>query len=306
MKSELYDILITLPPSYSKNAAQKVYPKISVLDAPAEAQKPPKQTSLKATQRDARRFVTLRDGLCQLPRNDVPPTEPHDDNTDATSTFSSASIVEPVSWPRLAYTSFMWWASAGEKRSGISEEEEEQSEQDTSLLASVDSPAGNLSHQSVYSEGNTQPQEIALIAYFRRLTTLIFTTLSDAVARQDAQDGDDSAQGYQDDPDDNADADADDGDNNDDGAETAAAGGSSYQEDDANEPLLGSGSQGRDREGEESTAPVLITASDMTQMGLDAWSAADRVFVEELLRLWWGREARVDGTRIRCCGIPIL
>ncbi|KAL1986422.1 hypothetical protein VTN96DRAFT_6342 [Rasamsonia emersonii] len=308
MKSELYDILITLPPSYSKNAAQKVYPKISVLDAPAEAQKPSKQTPLKATQRDARRFVTLREGLRRLPRNDVPPTGPHDDNTDAASTFSSASIVEPVSWPRLAYTSFMWWASAGEKRTGISEEEEEQTEQDTSLLASVDSPTGNISHQSVYSEENNQPQEIALIAYFRRLTTLIFTTLSDAVARQDAKDGNDSAEAYRDDPDDNdadADADADD----DDGAETAPAG-SSYQEDDANEPLLGSSGRNaadsQRQEGEESKAPVLITASDMTQMGLDAWSTADRVFVEELLRLWWGREARVDGTRIRCCGIPIL
>ncbi|KAL1963651.1 hypothetical protein VTN77DRAFT_7972 [Rasamsonia byssochlamydoides] len=301
MKSELYDVLVTLPPSYSKNATQKVYPKISVWDTSAEAQKSLKQTPLKATQRDARRFVTLREGLRRLPRNDVPPTQPDDDNMDAASTFSSASIVEPVSWPRLAYTSFMWWASAGEKRTGISEEEEEQTEQDTSLLASVDSPTGTLSHQGHLEESN-QPQEIALFAYFRRLTTLIFTTLSDAVARQDAQDhdGDDSAPGYQDEPD------TVEGGDDDHGAAETAPTGSSYQEVDANEPLLGSASQ-RDSHGEAGErAPVLITASDMTQMGLDPWSTADRIFVEELLRLWWGRKARVDGTRIRCCGIPIL
>jgi hypothetical protein len=296
IKSDLYDVLVTLPPSHSKDASQKVHPKISVLHSSAESKKSLKQTPLKATQRDARRFVTLREGLQRLPRNDSPPTQPDDDDIDSASTYSSTSIIESVSWPRLAYTSFIWWASAGEKRTGISEEEEEQSEQDTSLLANMDAS------QRLHFEESNQPQEIALIAYFRRLTTLIFTTLADAVARQDAEDDDDdnTAPRYHDEPDD-------------DDAEALAV--SSYQDNDDNEPLLGSTRERHNRDRDSSSnvqdeeldfAPVTVTVSDMTQMGLDPWSASDRIFVEELLRLWWGRQARVDGTRIRCCGIPIL
>lgn len=52
--------------------------------------------------------------------------------------------------------------------------------------------------------------------------------------------------------------------------------------------------------------PVTITIADMAEMGLDVWSATDRIFVEELVSLWWGRPAHVDSARIRCCGISIL
>lgn len=291
LKPELYDVLVTLPPSYSKDAARKVYPKISIVHPAAEPQKAVKSTSLKATQRDARRFVILRDGLRWLPRNEVDPSTGNEDDSDAASTFSTLSIIEPLSWPRLAYTSFLWWASAGEKSTGLSEEEDEQDEQDTSLLASA-APPGQLSHPGLHVEESSQPQEIALIAYFRRLTTLIFTTLADAVARQDAVDGDDDDQipaGYHDEPD----ADDDLPRSNDDDAV----------------PLLPPQHRRtrKDRpDGERESPPVLITSSDMTEMGLDVWSATDRIFVGELLELWWGRTAHVDGTRIRCCGIPIL
>jgi hypothetical protein len=58
-----------------------------------------------------------------------------------------------------------------------------------------------------------------------------------------------------------------------------------------------------DRVGDEL---VTITVADMAEMGLDVWSAADRIFVEELVSLWWGRAAKVDSARIRCCGISVL
>ncbi|KAL2220894.1 hypothetical protein M432DRAFT_630592 [Thermoascus aurantiacus ATCC 26904] len=301
-KSDLYDVLVTLPPPYSKNAPKKVYPKITVPPPKSQDQKPSQPTQLKATQRDARRYVTLRKGLRQLSGNAASETAAPDDDSDAASTFSSSSIVEPLSWTRLAYTSFIWWASAGEKRDGLTEEEEEQVEQDMRLLAPVD------------SSSSQDPQEVALVAYFRRLTTQIFTTLSDAVARQDSADMEEDDQAN-DAADERPYRDEAEGEEDDDEEAVMVAREETRQEDDPSTSLLPRDSQGKktkkkkgneNPDTEEDLPPVTITSADMTQMGLDLWSAADRVFVEELLRLWWGRKAHVDGTRIKCCGIPIL
>lgn len=303
MKTDLYDVLITLPPPYSKNATERVYPKVEILPKSERKEKIPRYNRLKATQRDMRRFVALRDGL-HLLHGDASDGY-QDDQEDTASTFSSTSIIEPLSWTQLAYTSFMWWASAGERRTDLSEEEE-QINQDSMLLANVEtvpsmnSSSLNASVLNLEDRLHQQPQEIALIAYFRRLTALIFTTLSDAVARQDSENiGDEAAEefgrsrtsGFQDE------------------SETEEYGQVRFRADDATytsginddeQPLL------RDVHLDDKLPPVLITATDMMEMGLDAWSATDRIFVEEMLQLWWGRNAHVDGTRIRCCGIPIL
>ncbi|GAB1212241.1 hypothetical protein ATERTT37_001373 [Aspergillus terreus] len=265
----------------------------------------PQAVHLKATQRDARRYATLRRGLRQsVPESDAQ-TENSDSDSDAASTYSSSPVVEPISWARLAYSSFIWWASAGEKREGLSEDEEEehQLEQDTRLLASVDTlpspPSGSGSRRSMHT-GDTsqqQPPEIALVAYFRRLTAQIFVTLSDVIARHDSRDGEDPGQhdgqtdaSYQDEPEDDTEP-------------SVAIGRQTTQEDESSAPLLG-----RDAEPTlcDDDEPVRITTEDMTEMGLDVWSGADRVFVEELVRSWWGRKAYVDSARIRCCGISII
>jgi hypothetical protein len=142
-----------------------------------------------------------------------------------------------------------------------------------------------------------QPPEIALVAYFRRLTAQIFVTLSDVIARHDSRDGEDPGQhdsqtdaSYQDEPEDDTEP-------------SVAIGRQTTQEDESSAPLLG-----RDAEPTlcDDDEPVRITTEDMTEMGLDVWSGADRVFVEELVRSWWGRKAYVDSARIRCCGISII
>ncbi|KAK2839218.1 hypothetical protein FQN49_006356, partial [Arthroderma sp. PD_2] len=51
---------------------------------------------------------------------------------------------------------------------------------------------------------------------------------------------------------------------------------------------------------------ITITSSDITNMGLDAWSHADKVFVVELVNVWWGRKAQVEGSHIQCCGVRII
>ncbi|RAL16708.1 uncharacterized protein BO97DRAFT_467318 [Aspergillus homomorphus CBS 101889] len=304
MKPELFDILVTLPPPHSRNAAEKVFPTVSIFHTQPTKGKTPHSVVLKATQRDARRYYTLRKGLRHVSQNEE--TQPDsDDDSDAASTYSSSPIVEPLSWARLAYTSFIWWASAGEKRDGLTEEEEEehQIEQDTRLLASIETlpspPSGSVGRRSIQPhESAQQPPEIALVAYFRRLTTQIFITLSDVIARHDSrnlpddEDNDDLL------PDDVSEDDTD---------PSLAIGRQSTQEDDSRSPLLAQQStEHSSGSTQEDSGPVKITSEDLTEMGLDVWSAADRVFVEELVMLWWGRKAYVDSARIRCCGISIL
>lgn len=298
MKPDLFDVLVQLPPSYSKTATQKVYPTISVVQQLTGQSKPAKLTPLRATQRDARRFVILSDGLQRLSSAESQTLENAHDDLDSASTFSSSPIIEPLSWPRLAYTSFLWWASAGEKRDVLSEDEGEQDEQDTNFLANTH--AGQLSHPGLQLDESSQPQEIALIAYFRRLTTLTFTILADAVARQDEADENDEIPAvpqYRDEPTDEAEEED----------EATVTGPVSSHETDEDPLLPAEAIDESEDSRKESHSPgqVLITSPDMTEMGLDVWSAADRIFLEELLRSWWGRTAYVDSTRIRCCGIPI-
>jgi len=199
--------------------------------------------------------------------------------------------VEPVSWSLVAYTSLVWWASAGEKRSGPTEEEEAEQEQDRSLLI-TDTNVMEAVTPGQYDD--EVPQEISLVSYFQRLTSLMFTTISDAISRQDGEEvrrddsQSDGPKGYNDAEDDD---------------EAAVDGGDADQvavSDEENQPLV------VDDRGKGPEDLVEISQEDMTAMGLDIWSAADRAFVEELIKVWWGRTAAVRGGRVECCGVRLL
>lgn len=292
-KPDLYDMLVVLPPAHAKHAATKVYPKL-VESSPSLSRNFP-TLGLKATQRDARRYRTLRAGLgsMQSSQPDLD-TEAVTDDTDAHSMISQAystrsrtSVVEPVSWSVVAYTSLVWWASAGEKRSGPNEDEEAEQEQDRSLLMT---DANAMEAVTAGPSDHDIPQEIAIVSYFQRLTSLIFTTLSDAISRHDGEevrrDGSVGTNGYRDaETEETAvDEDAD--------ADQAAI------DENNTQPLI--------TETEAQDDSIEIMPEDMTTMGLDIWSAGDRAFVEELVKLWWGRSAFVNGGRIECCGIQLL
>ncbi|KAJ5581492.1 hypothetical protein N7535_000112 [Penicillium sp. DV-2018c] len=314
MKPDLYDVLITLPPPHAQQSAERTFPKITLIHHTGGKPNQTQQIPLKATQRDARRYTMLHRGLRQFGSDS--PTSPESSRSDTDSTYSSSQVVEPLSWTRLAYTSFIWWASAGENREGLSEEEEEhQIEQDSRLLASVESlahPPYNPASASASANGQPrtphnhedhQPREVALVAYFRRLTSQIFVTLAGAIARNDCVDDDAyNNDAYIDDPDDETDA-------------SLSMSRDSIHGDEGSSPLLrqrsgastsarhGASAGHRDCDADDT---VTITVADMAEMGLDVWSATDRVFVEELVSLWWGRRAKVDSARIRCCGISVL
>ncbi|KAJ5226401.1 hypothetical protein N7468_007626 [Penicillium chermesinum] len=301
MKPELFDTLVTLPPSYSQQASERVYPTISLVDHSSTKHNQNQTVHLKATQRDARRYAMLRKGLRQFAQDRSATSELSDD-ADEESMYSSKSIVEPISWARLAYTSFIWWASAGENRDGLSEEEEEQQiEQDARLLASVESLAypgpNSNSRRPIQSENQGQePPEVAMVAYFRRLTTQIFFTLAGAIARHDndSTPGDEFAGAHTDSPTLNEPEDED--------ADFPSL--LLRQRASTNTSNLRTSDWGKGEP--ETEEPITITVADMAEMGLDVWSAADRVFAVDLVALWWGRAAYVDSARIRCCGLSIL
>jgi hypothetical protein len=268
MKSTLYDVLITMPPPFSENASEKVWPKVVSAQG----------VEMKATQRDLRRYKTLRRGLSQplsplaspqlirrtsggaqdseTPRATSTPALPRDSHLlDMPDTDS---ILEPLSWSALAYSGFMWWASAGEQRL----HSEEELEADNALLSGLStspsrSQTPNLPSQSFASLTSEGPakQEMAIIAYFHRLTTQILTTLSDIVDATDSSD-----------------------------------------EREDNDGLLH----------EEETEPAMyVSSADMVRMGLDVWSPQDHAFIEHATKDYFGRRARVEGESIDICGIRI-
>ena len=290
LKPHLYDTVITMPPAYTKDAKEKHWPRLEIK----------KGTEIKATQRDLRRYRTLRRELRrsnltlspQTSRSPGPSSlhlendqETYDD--DSSSTLDS-ELVEPQSWSALAYNSFMWWASAGEKRTDLNEEEE----YDAALLRHFDSSSySDRSPTRPRSSGRSPAMEFSadhqglglemrIIAYFHRLTTLILKTLADLI------DADDSDYEHPSSP------------------ATAPPPQSNPNEEDTtnrdDQPLLKPSSSAR-----EEKPPIPVNAEDMSRMGLDIWSESDRLFVRELVALYWGRRADVRGGGLEWCGVRI-
>ena len=286
MKSALYDVLITMPPPYSEDAREKIWPKVES----------PQGVEMKATQRDLRRYKALR---WSLSRHVSPPPSPSTTRRRSSSgSFSESetlrasssslsiprddpmldlpdteNIIEPLSWAALAYSGFMWWASAGEQLL----HSEEESESDSALLSGLAlSPPTPVTprprSQSTISVGikgkaglagdMSANQEMAIIAYFHRLTTQILATLSDIV---DATDSDD-------------------------------------EREDEHEALHRVQDDGLS---DETGPAVYVSSSDVARMGLDQWSSTDHAFIEDVAKEYFGRRAHVEGRNVDVCGIRI-
>lgn len=56
----------------------------------------------------------------------------------------SSAVVEPQSWSQLAYTSFMWWASADEQASWLAEENDVENDLFQDLSTDEDAYAASL------------------------------------------------------------------------------------------------------------------------------------------------------------------
>lgn len=316
-KNQLYDTLITLPPMHSAQAKEKVWPTIK----PSSSE--PVTTDIKATQRDLRRYRTLRRELRSFTSSNAGKSsypskassngtmnaalsteyvsEPSPNDDDAYSTHS-AQVTEPQSWSALAYNSFMWWASAGENRTDMDEEEEgdaalllrqrAESPGKTRLSKSPGRGGGGMDGEDV---GGTPGRagggggssctsvEMSIIAYFHRFTAMILKTLADIVDAADTDDLDVEPS----DVDAHAPADND-------GAAASTVRSNAAAD-----------GEGRAAEGLEGTTEVVVESEDMARMGLDVWSESDREFVKGLVALYWGRRCGVKGGRFDVCGVRL-
>ena len=287
-KPDLWDVLITLPAYPSKDASTKVFPTI----------KTSSNVSIRATQRDMRRYRILRRSMHGYYRQDRASSRPtqeseHDDAVSTTSSTSSTPSIlpdqfEPPSWPQVAYESFIWWASAGEKRI---ESEEEEREQDASLLADLAlSNANGTPRMDVGVMRQKNGIELALVAYFHRLTTVVLSAVAYIVEGEGEGDAEREEEGetwesYRDEEGE---------------SEDVALLRQPQREAVDTEPSRESASK-VDRE-----EKVVLGSEDLARMGLDVWSASDRAFVEDLVMLYFERGADVRSAQVECCGVKIF
>lgn len=252
-KTQLYDLVVELPTAVDTGGQQKRWPKIRTSDG----------RLVRASQRDVSRYQLLHKELFKQrnrppasPKNTDEDTDPDDSNDDQAPLLSrdendgkraedefnemyDDSIAEPMTWSRVAYQGFMWWATAGERDSYTTTERE----RDRELM-------GELASYS-------QSVETGIIAYFHRQTSLLVRSLSHIIQGHREEDSEDDDE---------------------DGGEGESVG-----------------------EGEV----VVMDRNDVSRMGLDTWSEADRVFVNEFGSLYFGRMVHVQGSEVDCCGLRI-
>lgn len=257
-KKKLYDILVEMPTSHTASG-HKIWPNIRTPDGEI----------VKATQRDFRRYASLRRELRRLQRgaengmhyrddeSDTaehdhdesaplvrPPTETHSVHSDGPQ-GAEAAIVEQVTWSTMAYQSFMWWASAGENDSL----EAEESLTDQALLDDLpDLSELSGQHHSEDNDSHPGAQRLAatLVAYFHRVTGVVLQTLANIIERAD----DDAAEGYEEDA-------------------------------------------------------IEISEDDLRRIGLDAWNVRDRAFVRDVMKLYFNRQSVIEDDGVRMCGVRI-
>ncbi|KAI1212881.1 uncharacterized protein F4807DRAFT_411949 [Annulohypoxylon truncatum] len=277
-KDTLWDVLVTMPAPFSSNAKRHVWPKIEA----------PQGVSIKATQRDLRRFRSLKAGLARLQATSpgTSPTTPGTVAQEVDDPFldeaEEREVVEPLSWTALAYNGFMWWASAGEQARA---ERAEESAREAELLADLSSTrmegpraSADLSTSiaslalrrasSAHADPDEARAELTLITYFHRLTTQILGTLADIVESTSDEDDDDVAEEGEEDSDDAA-------------------------------LLPDSGEEEMDARG------IRIESDAVARMGLDVWSAADAEFVRAAVKIYFGRRAYVEGKGVEVCGVRV-
>lgn len=213
-KHDMYDILVELPHEVSDGARGKQWPTLRTSQG----------AQIKATQRDLRRFYALEKELERIKRKTAKgysdedsdaEEEEHEEGEDGhdesarltyavpaewkedeepPSLEAEAKVVEATTWAAVAYTGFLWWASAGEQDALMDDE----ASQEATLLSELPLPeAGRRSRgQStsgtwsggVLADGDEasthaadQATAMVLIAYAHRLSAMMLETAGELV-----------------------------------------------------------------------------------------------------------------------------
>lgn len=190
MKKDLYDIVVSLP-TLNENASNKTWPTLKTAE----------NIDVKANQRDVRRYRNLRKNVERREAITTPGATRDDDEEDdeeepllrpqsrqSTKPVSEdvqidEKLVEPVTWSALAYSGFLWWASAGEKGAELDEETERDASMFQAYEPYTDTPGrpASLRSSRMMTDGSPSAPEMGVIAYFHRLTTTLFEHLSNLV-----------------------------------------------------------------------------------------------------------------------------
>lgn len=225
MKSQLYDLKIEFPGIGSMATPQqqnRSWPTVveSVLPAPqGKGATNLLGTPIRATPRDARRYKALRQGLRRINRTqrytDVeddeteedplddenehllrPDADERDDTGEALKhrdvdepIFAEREAVEPPPWAAIAYDSFVWWASAGERSIEVDDEAVHYRE----LLSSATGDSMQYG-DSGGAEDHSNKIAALIVGYFHRWTSLILSTLADLVEEAETSGSDDVSQ----------------------------------------------------------------------------------------------------------------
>jgi hypothetical protein len=287
MKTKLYDIVVEFPATHLAQDQKKkrTYP---VIKSAADGKQ------IKASQRDLRRFRLLSRALRPIREQNMEESirlersradgeifdgenEPLMKNLpgryDEDGWNDDGDVAESTTWSELAYSSFIWWASAGEKDESLVDEEK----QDVTMLGDLEGLAEDVADDRRYRDDDELPEspspesttlvqspsssspesrkdariEIGLISYFSRLTRNIFEVASD-IAQNHRGSGRDQDMGI----------------------------------------------------GEDENVQR-IDRDEMRSMGLDVWSGGDREFVRYLFELWFQKRVQVEGVNVECCGVKI-
>lgn len=209
-KPQLYDVLVEIPHKQSHAAKRKQWPTLKTSD---------KQPIL-ATQRDLRRYKSLIQELRRLSKGTpaAPPevedeaandSEDEDEGArllrpDSVHRRDSSSTptdddeddeefeglpLEPVKWSAVAYSSFMWWASAGEKDASLADEDDQNRILLTDLVGRR-GPGSDVQASWSSIAGKGASVQTAIVAYFHRLTGLMLGTLAEMCEGEgDGEDG---------------------------------------------------------------------------------------------------------------------
>ena len=292
-KRNLWDIAIRLPPRHAKYAKEKVWPTAEHSSG----------VPLLATQRDLRRYRALTKSLKNRYRRKHSlflddeddarnPTirAPGDvDDDDEQEPNNIEGVCEKLTWREIAYSGFIWWASAGEQQRSDAESEDGRLLMDPQFTYTPTTAPDYAQQQQQTDDSDTEPlqvttssstsaepvarrrlrrgsvlrrrstnlrqegvgsEEMDVIAYFHRMTHRIFSGLVNHLDDDDErEEGDDDEEELVDDK------------------------------------------------------TTVISLDEVERMGLDRYSEADVELLKETVVRWWGREVEVEKGRIRCCGV---
>ncbi|KAF8253618.1 hypothetical protein K440DRAFT_575470 [Wilcoxina mikolae CBS 423.85] len=299
MKRNLWDVIIHLPPPHAKQAKEKVWPTVETNQG----------LPIKATQRDLRRFRALVKSLKNRYRRkqslflDTEDDElgqpiicaPGQIDTDTEEPGNIESLCEKLTWREMAYSGFMWWASAGEQQHHDAEAEDGRLLLDTHFTYTPTVADHNTSWSDSDNDDDVSPFAATssstspptashrLSSRRRRRRSVIHRRSTNL--RQEGVGSEEmdliayfhrmTQRVFSVLVDAVATAEGDDGSE---GDEVILVGG-------------------------EQDTGIHVSLEDVERMGLDRYSESDAEIVAELVGRWWGREVQVEKSRMSCCGV---